>query len=60
MRAMHVTVVVMGVIMMIVGGLPAKWIAAGAGLSASWFLQDGVDADTRLAVAGLALSRLEA
>ena len=37
-----------------------QWIAAGAGLSASWFLQDGVDADTRLAVAGLALSRLEA
>lgn len=37
-----------------------QWIAAGAELSASWFLQDDVDADTRLAVAGLALSRLEA
>ncbi len=36
-----------------------QWIAAGAGLSASWFLQDGVDADTSLAVAGLALARLE-
>lgn len=35
-----------------------QWIAAYAGLSASWFLEDGQDAGTSLAIASLALARL--
>jgi streptomycin 6-kinase len=35
-----------------------RWIAAGAGLSAAWFLEDGSAADVDLAVADMALRRL--
>jgi len=35
-----------------------RWIAASAGLSAVWFLEDGCNADVDLAVAAMALRQL--
>jgi streptomycin 6-kinase len=35
-----------------------KWVLAGAGLSASWHLEDGTKPDTAVAVAQMALAKL--